>query len=307
MITLKKLIVAGVIIFLLPWSDRIAAQTPPDDPPPGVLIDIGGHKLHIKCVGKPGRTPTVVFEAGMGGFSSAWTDVQDILAPRARTCAYDRSGLGWSEQGPRPQTMHQVAFELHALLQAAKEPGPFVLVSHSIGGLMARVYLEMFDSDVAGMVLVDPTPESYEFFRQNEGRWVRIREMATGRTIPEPRLDSDIVDTAGAANNFMYMAEEFQQLYLARKTNPQPLGTRPLIVLAAGQWSVPPGTADDLSDQLRIERDGQKIDLTRLSQNAKFILDPASSHTMQADNPRLVARAVEEVLAAVATGRPLEP
>jgi pimeloyl-ACP methyl ester carboxylesterase len=102
-------------------------------PAPGTLIDVDGHKLHIHCVGPLDRQPTVIFEAGGGAFSKDWNAVQNLLAPRFRTCAYDRTGLGWSDPGPSPRTMKQEVFELHVLLESAEISGPLILVGQSIG------------------------------------------------------------------------------------------------------------------------------------------------------------------------------
>jgi pimeloyl-ACP methyl ester carboxylesterase len=294
-----------LVILLVSWAERTTAQAPRSGPAPGVLVDIGGHKLHIRCVGPADRRPTVVFEAGGGGSSNDWARVQDLLSPRVRTCAYDRAGSGWSEPGPAPRTMRQEAFELHALLEAAKEPGPFVLVGHSIGGLLVRLYTELYDSDVAGMVLVDPTHENDVLFNLRAGRWLRLREQATGRVVPEPRRKGAASTQYNPEDD--YLAEEFQQIYLSRKANPEPLGNRPLIVLGAGKRPAPPGTSEDLWAQLRVEKDGQRIDLSRLSRNSRFILDPSSGHGIAADNPQLVARAVEEVVEAVSKGIRLAP
>lgn len=99
----------------------------------------------------------------------------------------------------------------------------------------------------------------------------------------------------------------FQQLYLSRKTNPVPFGDRPLIVLGAGKRPAPPGTSDELWAQMRIEKDGQKIDLSRLSNNSRFVLDPNSTHAIHIDNPELVARSIREVVTAVSSGARLVP
>jgi pimeloyl-ACP methyl ester carboxylesterase len=280
------------------------AGTPPA-PPPGVLIDIGNHKLHLHCRGPQDARPTVILEAGGGGFSTSWSLVQNLLSLRVRTCAYDRAGSGWSEPGPAPRTMRQEVFELHALLEAAKVPGPFVLVGHSIGGLLVRLYAEQYDTDVVGIVLVDPTHESDVLGSVRYGGWVRLREKATGRAVPEPRREGKPSTQYNPDDD--YLAEELQQIYLSRKANPESLGNRPLLVLAAGRRPPPPGTSEDLWTQLRVEKDGLKIDLSRLSSNSKFVLDPSSGHQIQTDNPELVARAIEEVVEAVAKGTRLGP
>src|SRR5262249_4244708 len=231
---------------------------------------VGGHKLHLRCIGPPDAKPIVILEAGGGGFSNGWTTVQDLLSSRVRTCAYDRAGSGWSEPGPGPRTMRQEVFELHALLEAAKVPGPFVLVGQSIGGLLVRLYTERYGRDVVGVVLVDPTHESDVLGSVRYGGWGRLRGKAAGRPVAEPRLEGKASTQYNPEDD--YLAEELQQIYLSRRANPEPLGKRPLIVLAAGKRPAPPGTPEDQWVQLRVEKDGQKIDLSRLSSNSKFVL-----------------------------------
>lgn len=301
----SKLLLVIVMFLGVSSAERSMAQKPPSGSAPGVLVDIGGHKLHLRCVGPSSGRPTIILKAGGGGFSRDWSLVQDLLSPRVRSCAYDRAGLGWSEPGPAPRTMRQEVFELHALLEAAKVPGPFVLVGQSIGGLLVRLYAERYSNDVVGTVLVDPTHESDMLGSVRYGGWVRLREKAAGRNVPEPRRDGKTSTQYNPEDD--YLAEEMQQIYLVRKANPEPLGNRPLIVLAAGRRPAPPGTSEDLWTQLRVEKDGQKIDLSRLSSNSKFVLDASSSHAIHIDNPQLVARAIEEVLAAASKGLHLVP
>lgn len=295
-----------IVMFLgVSAAERSMAQTPPSGPAPGVLVDIGGHKLHIRCVGSAGGGPAVILEAGGGGFSRDWSLVQDRLSPRVRSCAYDRAGSGWSEPGPAPRTMRQEVFELHALLKAAKVRGPFVLVGHSIGGFLVRLYAQQYGSGVVGVVLVDPAHENDMLGSVRYGGWVRLREKATGRAVPEPKREGRVSTQYNPDED--YLAEEFQQIYLSRKANPLLLGKRPLIVLAAGRRPPPPGTSDELWKDLRAQRDANVRDLTGLSQNSKFVLDPSSRHSIHTDNPELVARAIEEVLEAASKGRRLVP
>jgi pimeloyl-ACP methyl ester carboxylesterase len=114
-------------------------------PPPGNLVDVGGHRLHIQCVGA-GR-PTVVLETGVLAMSALWGGVQPQVAVRTRVCSYDRAGLGWSEPGPVPRDAVRIASELRALLRNASEPPPYVLVGHSFGGLLVRVYTDRYPED----------------------------------------------------------------------------------------------------------------------------------------------------------------
>jgi pimeloyl-ACP methyl ester carboxylesterase len=281
-----------------------SAQKRPEGPPPGQMVDIGGRSLQLRCVGPADASPVVILEAGGGAFSSAWTAVQDALADRVRTCAYDRAGSGWSDRGPAPRTLTQETFELGLLLDAAKLRGPYVLVGQSLGGLIVRLYAHQSASRVAGMVLVDPTHESGILGSVRYGGLVRLREKATGRGVPEPKRDGD--PNAAADPEADYLAEELARIHRLRQADPRPLGSKPLIVLAAGKRpAAPPGTSADAWTAIRDERDEQLRGLTGLSADARFTIDPASGHNIQADNPPLVAGAIGEVVEAVRTGRPL--
>jgi pimeloyl-ACP methyl ester carboxylesterase len=261
------------------------------------LIDIGARRLHLHCVGVPTpKTPTVLFEAGGGGTAASWQATQKRLGTRAYSCAYDRAGSGRSDPGPGPRTLAQQVFELELLLQGARLSGPFVLVGHSIGGLLVRLYTAQHPSDVVGMVLVEPAHENGMLGSVSLGRWVRLRELATDRRIPAPHRDGPPNVGYDPAQDFT--AEEFQAIYLARRREPVPLGERPLIVLGAGVRPAPPGTPDSLWRELRRERDEQVRELTGLSRNAKFVLSPGSTHDMPADDPDRIAQAVLEVLSA---------
>lgn len=130
-------------------------------PPPGRLVDVGGHRLHLHCLGE--GAPTVVFDAGAGAWSIFYRNVQQRVAAGARACAYDRAGLGWSEPGPVPRTSRRMAEELRALLDAAAIEPPYVLVGHSLGGYNARLFADLFPAEVAGIVLAEAAhPEQWE-------------------------------------------------------------------------------------------------------------------------------------------------
>jgi pimeloyl-ACP methyl ester carboxylesterase len=123
-------------------------------PPPGQMVDVGGYRLHIDCTGE--GSPTVVIESGWGDMSASWGWVQPEVAKTTRICTYDRAGMGWSEASPEPRTAREYAKELHTLLAKANEPGPYVLVGHSMGGYTVRVYAHDYPEEVVGLVLVDP-------------------------------------------------------------------------------------------------------------------------------------------------------
>jgi pimeloyl-ACP methyl ester carboxylesterase len=124
-------------------------------PPPGQLIDVGGHRLHLACTGS--GAPTVVLEAGGGEMSSNLGWITPAVARDTRVCVYDRAGRGWSEPADTPQDGMQIATDLHTLLQRGHVPGPYVLAGHSFGGLYVLAFAARYPDEVAGMVLVDST------------------------------------------------------------------------------------------------------------------------------------------------------
>lgn len=130
-----------------------AASQPPHR---GRMIDIGGRSLHIVCAGPRTDSPTVIFESGAFGLSADWAAVQGRLAQEGvRSCAYDRAGLGRSDPGPRPRDGIAIVSDLEALLARAGEPGPYILVGHSMAGLYVRLYAARNPAQVKGVVLVD--------------------------------------------------------------------------------------------------------------------------------------------------------
>jgi pimeloyl-ACP methyl ester carboxylesterase len=168
------------------------APTPPPLPPPGRLIDVGGWKLHLNCTGdaRPSRA-IVILEAGAGDFSVDWSLVQPGVARFARVCSYDRAGSGWSELGPQPRTMTQIAYELHTLLDKAGERPPYVLVGHSFGGGVVRLYRLKYPADVAGVVLVDAAADNPWRKTPDKGL-VRSSDLATGKSIPDVKTSGPL-------------------------------------------------------------------------------------------------------------------
>ena len=148
-------------------------------PMPGRLIDIGSHSMHLWCEGA--GSPTVILDAGAIAFSTSWRAVVPVVAQTTQVCAFDRSGLGWSEAGPGPWDGNQAADELALLLHAAGIDEPVVYVGHSLGAMLARVFADRRPERLAGLLLLEPADPDTIIRDINEER-----EEPLSRDMPQP-------------------------------------------------------------------------------------------------------------------------
>ena len=279
-------------LMLLPSIGASAELT--NGAPLGKRVDIGGRTLFLRCSGS--GKPTVVFEAGGGRFSEHWSAVQGPVSSRFTACSYDRAGLGASDAPPtEPHTMEKQVLDLHSLFTVAKVPGPYILVGHSVGGLLVRLYTDRYPDDVIGVVMVDPTDESSRGYVKDDGpgRWARTRD---GLKL------SELNPTRAA------FARELQAMYELREKNPSPLGARSLIVLIGGRRTPSPfaDTSEEAWAELQRQDQDLKVAWARLSRHSKVVVDPASGHNPHVDNPQLVVAAIGEVADAVQRGNRLD-
>src|SRR6185369_5725484 len=130
-------------------------------------VDVGGHSLQL-LVGGQG-SPSVIFEGGFGTGIVSWSTVQKDVAAFAQTVSYDRAGIGQSDLGPKPRSAKQIATELHMALEKLGVKPPYVMVGHSFGGIYVRVFADMYPNEVVGMVLIDPSQETFnDWLRKNQ-------------------------------------------------------------------------------------------------------------------------------------------
>ena len=175
----------GFAVVLFPALSFIAQGVQPPAPL-GSLVDIGGYRLHLWCMGQEKDAPSVVLLPGAGDFSFTWGLVLPEVARFTRACSYDKAFEAWSDPGPLPRTLKQDAHELRLLLTRGGVKGPYVLVGASAGGPLARLFNREFPADVAGMVLVDATDADTVMGRMVDGKIVdyRVREESKGRPVP---------------------------------------------------------------------------------------------------------------------------
>ena len=225
-------------------------------PATGQLIEVGGHKLYLNCVGSGG--PTVVLEPGAGGTSSELGWITPPMAAHTRVCVYDRAGRGWSEPADSPQDGAQIATDLHTLLHRAGEPGPSVLAGHSLGGLYVRIFAAHYPDEVAGLVLVDSTASkepakavvrpSDDSFDQQVGRAPAVASLAArvglarllgqlnwGELPPDSR--SEIRTSNAQASWVRSTVDEYLRAGASAQeaASLRDLGDKPLFVVTAGR------------------------------------------------------------------------
>jgi pimeloyl-ACP methyl ester carboxylesterase len=238
------------------------------------------------------------------------------VAAFTRVCAYDRPGTlternpsldpdgplfyrSRSDPVPQPRTTQDKVNDLHALLGAAAIPGPYVLVGHSAGGLVVRLYASEHPDEVVGMVLLDSTHEDV---------WLRFQEaLAPDQWAEFEALtvtNQDLLDAYPEAERWYTapLADDATTGQVRHARKDAPLHPMPLVVLAHG---IP--FADPLPGWPSNEMEGIMFalqqDLAKLVPDARLIVATESGHNIHQDQPELVIDTVQQVVAAV-RGRP---
>ena len=132
-----------------------------------IRADANGPKLRMLVMGSD--RPTVVFENGGGGSLELWGQLPERVSEFARVVAYYRAGDGLSDKGLTERDGRSIASELHAALQSARIPPPYIFVGHSLGGPYSRIFADIYPKEVVGMVLVDPTQEEMMEWNDENG------------------------------------------------------------------------------------------------------------------------------------------
>jgi pimeloyl-ACP methyl ester carboxylesterase len=277
---------------------------------PGRLVDVGnGRRLHLYCTGS--GAPTVVLEAGLGDFSiSGWSTVQPQISSIARVCSYDRAGIGWSDPTSAPLLPDQMVGDLHALLAAAGEKPPFVLVGHSLGGPLVRHFAARHRDDVAGLVLVDGSHEE-QLKRLPSPKWIGVLfvllpamnalglDRISASPDPADSIAAVIVARSTRSENLDNSIGIFRNLetFLDQiRRDARPFGDLPMVVLSAGAVSPQPGESIEEAERTRKTWLELQKDLAARSKASRWTVVEKSSHYIQRDAPEVVIQAVRAVL-----------
>jgi pimeloyl-ACP methyl ester carboxylesterase len=301
-------------------------------PPPGRLVSIGSHHLHIHVTGE--GSPAVVLESGLPATVLSWCRVQPELARFARVASYDRAGLGWSEIGPLPRTSRHIVEELRALLRAAGLPPPYILVGHSFGGFTARLFAGCYPAEVVGLVLVDPIhPEEWQhpdeqlqrkltggarlarygafLVRLGFGRVVALLGQMGALGAARFLVSVATGGVVGGESNRMAPASKLPE-ELRPAARHFWLLPKSYLALAGQVESLPESAAQvaevkslgDIplrvlsADQTPPERLALQEAAARLSSNGRHIVAAGSGHWIQLDRPEIVVEAIRQVLEA---------
>jgi len=280
-----------------------------------------GRRMNLYCLGS--GAPTVVLDAGWNGGIGSWGSVQPALSRISRTCAFDRAGMGFSDPGRPPRDSLAIVSDLRQMLQAARIPGPYILVGHSMGALDMRLFAALHTKDIAGLVLVDPASEHQDarMGGRNDALLAKLKACAeaaeAGKLIPGAPDDARCAPPPRAA-----LPEAVRTRLIALERSPgyqrtlfseyeniatrdsdeidatrAPLGDLPLIVLTAEKTGLGPNMTPE--QQVAVSGLWRRMhdETAALSRRGENRLVMGSGHLIQVEKPEAVIAAVGEVVA----------
>lgn len=317
-------VVAGfVLAFICGFNSHASADGTPKYPPPGKLVEVENHLMHIYCTGK--GSPVVILEAGLSSYSLDWSLVQPEISKKTMVCSYDRSGYGWSEPGKEPRTAQQVVKELHELLLKDGVKGPYVLVGQSLGGIFVQLFALTYPAETDGIILVDSVnrnmdrkipKDKLDKFEGNLKFFAYMGKM--GAPIGIPRLlhmPSSIAiyklpeDLRPEAYWLTYRTKTYAAIYdeldamreseaeFDKYDNIEKFPNVPVVVLSgAVPKDYPPFM---ISGGLFDSWKELQTDLAKTFPHAKHIIAGKSGHFIQLDQPGLVIDTVDRMVESV--------
>lgn len=275
-------------------SSTVLAPTPMPSGLTGLMsgkVDVGGYKLYYQCIGQ--GSPTIILEAGGPGDSTDWELVMLYYRETTRICAYDRANLGYSDEAPKPRTYLDMTRDLHALLVNASVEGPYILVGHSMGGMLVRLYADQYPEDVVGLVLVDSAhPDMGDQLLANlpSKSWGESKSLKAWRQYGSWLSASNGREPNNPEGVDAKIGNE--QIRAVKS-----LGNLPLVVISRSPnnpvlaEAMPSLLEETNTKLLRMWQDLQ-AELMDLSSNSTRVIADHSGHDVNKEEPRLVIDAI---------------
>lgn len=296
-----------IYIILIIFSGQISSVRAATDEaeilwsPPGKLINVGTHRLHIFCLGERNHKPVAIIDSGLGSFSLEWLKLQQDLSDEYQICSYDRAGYGWSDPGPFPRTTSNIVSELKTLLQNAHIPPPYLLLGHSFGGYNMMYFTKAYPKDVAGLILIDSShPDQAAWFpsvfpemaySRGRARYVSFPKLPENYPHEKKRLGYHLMSSRKATNALRFESMNFE-ISARQVAQMGSLPGIPLIVLSRGERAWP-----DTPEGEKLETIWTRLqnDLARMSEKSKHISADFSGHYIHLDQPLLVEDAIRSI------------
>lgn len=286
-------------------------------PMPGKRIGLDDTTLHIYCSGPEESENTIVIDVGAGNWSLHWADLQDDMANQTRVCSYDRVGWGWSDGGPlEPRVGAKHAQQLHDLLMRAGETPPYVMIGHSYGGYLNRLYHKQFPDDVSAIVLVEAAHEdqwsripALTALIMNEGvanmktaeaisrfGLLRFFDLPSQGVSKHPDRTKAVDDAAKTAKYYVaFQSEMLGAQGIAKEVRESgSVGDTPLLVISGGR-SAYAYCHDELGLPCRETQDAwhaMQEELAELSTNSTHLVLPEATHAIQLEQPDAIVKAI---------------
>jgi len=269
------------------------------DHPPGDRFSVGTHRLHLYCRGE--GQPTVIIDAGLGGYSLEWLAVQAKIAKQTRVCVYDRAGYGWSDPGPSPRLSSRIAYELDRLLTSAQVSGPYLLVGHSFGGFNVRNFANRRPNEITAVVLVDASHEA-QFDRLEDSSGKSVLPTKNSFYLPHLPIPEHLpLQIQPLAKRFSVTRKNYSvvrnELSWMRQSAIETGKNKrsfefPVVILSRGKQENTYSPEGNRKESIWQEL---QQDLLNLSSHSRRIVAQKAGHNIHLEQPEIIVQAVQSL------------
>lgn len=246
------------------------------------IVNFDEYQIHIKETGK--GKPTVIIEAGLGSGLDDYQMLQKAISPLTRVVSYDRPGLGESTKSPNPRTLPNYTNELKLLLQKENIKPPYILVGHSLGGLIVRYFAHKYPNEVVGLVLIDCLPDGWIDYLKSTHSKEEIEKL---NKVINPELNNSKGVIKEEWQEFQYNCDLIKGIQLPKDI--------PIRVITAIQYGKDQKALGYHPEDMQIWAQMQAKFMAN-STNAKQIITDKSGHSVQLTEPELIIDAIKELV-----------